>query len=129
MLKIRLARHGRTNVPSFRVVVTEHKEAAKGHYLEAVGFYNPKIGTFKIDKEKIKHWLGLGAKPSDRVARLLKKEGVKHKFIVVHERPTRAPKVKKAVPEAGTAPQAVVPEAKEKVQEEKPAPAKEAAQA
>jgi small subunit ribosomal protein S16 len=128
MLKIRLSRHGRTNVPAFRVVVTDHREAAKGHYIEAVGFYNPKIGELKIDKEKIKHWLDRGAKPSDRIARLLKKEGMKHKFIVIHERPARAPKVKKTASESGVAPQTAVPTVKEEVKKEKQAPVEAAEQ-
>lgn len=68
MLKIRLQRIGRKNDPSFRVVLTDSKNAAKsGKFLEVIGTYNPKSGetVFKIDR--IKYWMSKGAKVSDTV--------------------------------------------------------------
>ncbi|MEA3387446.1 MAG: 30S ribosomal protein S16 [Patescibacteria group bacterium] len=58
MLKIRLARAGKKNMPFFRVVLTEHTKASKHGYQEVLGFFNPLTKEFKIkDVEKIKKYL------------------------------------------------------------------------
>lgn len=86
MLKIRLQRTGRENIPFYRIVVAEHTSPVKGKVIERVGFYNPLIKpwSFEFDKEKIPAWIKKGAKPSNTVARLLKAAGVAdmEKFIV-----------------------------------------------
>jgi len=86
VLKIRLQRTGRENIPFYRVVVTEHKNSAKGKFLVNLGFYNPimKPWQFKVDENKVLEWIKKGAKPSNTVARLLKASGVKDmdKFII-----------------------------------------------
>lgn len=76
MLKLRLKRVGRRHDPSFRVVVTENTAPPKGKYLEAVGFYNARLKQIKLDAERIRHWLSVGAQPTDTVHNLLVKEGV-----------------------------------------------------
>ena len=66
MLKIRLQRIGRKNDPSFRVVLTDSKNSTKsGKFLEILGTYNPKAGQAKFQAERIKYWMGRGAKLSD----------------------------------------------------------------
>lgn len=76
MLKLRLKRVGRRHDPSFRVVVTENTTPPKGKYLEAVGFYNARLKQIKLDADRIRHWLSVGAQPTDTVHNLLIKEGV-----------------------------------------------------
>lgn len=77
MLKIRLTRVGKHAQPSFRVVLQEHTSAAKGKFIEALGYYKPadKPKVLNVDGERVKYWISVGAKPSDTVAVLLKKNG------------------------------------------------------
>lgn len=86
MLVIRFLRVGKRNQPSFRIVVTEKKRAAKsGRFIEKVGFYNPLTRTKGFNTERIKYWLSVGAKPSDTVWNLLVAEKiVEGKKISVH---------------------------------------------
>ncbi len=72
MLKIRLSRAGKRNMPFFRVVLTEHTRAAKHGYKEVLGFYNPLTKEFKIkDLTKIKEYLSHGVQLSPRVKKLM----------------------------------------------------------
>jgi small subunit ribosomal protein S16 len=72
MLKIRLQRIGRKNDPAFRVVLTDSKNSAKsGKFLEILGTYNPKAGEKKLEVERIKYWMGTGAKCSDTMHNFL----------------------------------------------------------
>ncbi len=82
MLKIRLARGGRKNVPFYRIVATNSTSPRDSKFLEKLGTYNPLANDsdekkLVINKERIEHWLSVGAKPSDRVALFLVKLGVK----------------------------------------------------
>ena len=83
MLRIRLQRTGRENLPTFRLVVAEHQKPVKGKYKEILGHFlplhNPKILEYKA--ERIVHWIKHGARPSNTVARLLKKNGFKEQGI------------------------------------------------
>jgi len=85
MLVIRLQRTGRENLPTYRLVVAEKARPVKGKFLEIVGHYLPAQdpAVFKVESEKIEGWIGKGAIPSDTVARLLRKNGLKNmdKFI------------------------------------------------
>ena len=73
MLKIRLQRIGRKNDPAFRAVLTDSKNSAKsGKFLEILGTYNPKAGEKNLIIERIKYWIGQGAKCS----------GTMHNFLV-----------------------------------------------
>ena len=69
MLTIRLARIGKKKHPFYRVVVTEKTRPRNGRVVELVGTYDPlkKPAELKLDAERIKHWLGVGAQPSDTV--------------------------------------------------------------
>jgi small subunit ribosomal protein S16 len=75
MLSIRLRRMGSTKKPYFRVVVTEARSARDSSFVENVGTYHPrsKPAQVNINKERVEHWLKLGAKPSDSVRTLLAK--------------------------------------------------------
>jgi small subunit ribosomal protein S16 len=75
MLSIRLRRMGSTKKPYFRVVVTEARSARDSSFVENVGTYHPraKPAQVNINKERVQHWLKLGARPSDSVRTLLAK--------------------------------------------------------
>ncbi|MGB0632744.1 MAG: 30S ribosomal protein S16 [Alphaproteobacteria bacterium] len=75
-LKLRLSRGGAKKRPYYRIVVADSRMPRDGRYIERVGTYNPMLpqehpDRIKLDGERIKHWLGIGAKPSDRVAKFL----------------------------------------------------------
>ena len=74
MVKIRLARGGTKKKPYDRVVVADQRCKRDGRYLEHIGFYNPMVteNRFEINTERVKHWLSVGAQPTDRVSRLMK---------------------------------------------------------
>lgn len=74
MVKIRLFRTGRKNLPAYRVVVVDSKTKRDGKNIEIIGSYNP-LGKQEvtIDKERYAYWLARGAQPSERVAKLFTK--------------------------------------------------------
>ena len=76
-VKIRLARHGAKKKPFYRIVVADGESPRDGRYLENVGTYDPLFDPAKVilKSERIKYWIDQGAKPSDTVRSLLKKEG------------------------------------------------------
>lgn len=78
MLKIRLRRTGARKKPSYRLVVAESTAPRDGQFIEIIGFYDPLTdpATVRIDDEKARRWLGQGAQPTERVARLLAREGI-----------------------------------------------------
>ncbi len=86
MLVIRFQRTGRRNVPTFRLVVAEKSKAVKGKVVEYLGHYLPARNphVFEFEKDRLDHWLKMGAHPSDTAARLLTRAGIKNleKFIV-----------------------------------------------
>lgn len=92
MLKIRLRRTGRKGSPHYRIVVAEHTTKTTGKYVDLVGHYNPNSKELHIKADQIKHWLDNGAKPSNRVAKLLTQEGLKHKHVSIHLKPERKSK-------------------------------------
>jgi len=77
-LRIRLTRMGSKKRPFYRVVAMDSQTRRDGRPLDFVGHYNPMTdpAEIKIDKDKVKKWLDLGAKPSDTVLALLKKAGI-----------------------------------------------------
>lgn len=77
MVRIRLRRLGAMKQPSYRVVVADQHSARDGRIIENIGFYNPRTEpeTINIDVERARYWLGVGAQPSETVARLLKVAG------------------------------------------------------
>ena len=77
-VKIRLARHGATKRPFYRIVVADSECKRDGRYLENVGTYNPLKDPAEVtlNTERVQYWLQQGAIPTDTVKTLLKKEGV-----------------------------------------------------
>lgn len=112
MLMIRLQRTGRENLPTYRLVVAEKHKPVKGKFLEILGHYlparDPRI--FEFNKERIEHWVKQGACPTDTVARLLSKEGMKGLEKFVHKYTKQRVK-KEQPPEQAAPPKAAAPEA------------------
>jgi len=76
MLKLRLSRGGTKKRPVYKVVVADSRFARDGRFIEKVGFFNPLLPKDKkervgLEAERIKYWLGQGAQPTTRVARIL----------------------------------------------------------
>ncbi|NLF45729.1 MAG: 30S ribosomal protein S16 [Syntrophomonadaceae bacterium] len=80
--KIRLKRMGAKKRPFYRVVVADARSPRDGRFIEEIGYYDPATdpATIKIDEELALKWLGDGAKPSDTVKSLFKKQGIMEKF-------------------------------------------------
>ena len=78
MVKIRMKRMGMKKEPFYRIIVTDSRNARDGRAIEELGYYNPiaEPSELKINGERAKYWLGVGAQPSDTVHGLLKKSGV-----------------------------------------------------
>jgi len=76
MVCIRLSRGGAKKRPFYHIVVTDSRNRRDGRYIERLGFFNPIASggeeRLRIDVGRVEHWVGHGAKPSDRVASLLK---------------------------------------------------------
>jgi small subunit ribosomal protein S16 len=77
-LKIRLARRGAKKRPFYHIVVADIRAPRDGNYIEKLGTYNPMIENDRVTlvEERIKHWLSHGAKPTERVAKLLAAAGL-----------------------------------------------------
>jgi len=73
VLSIRLARIGKKKKPFYRIVVIDKRRPRNGRTVEIVGTYDPlkKPAEIELDAERIKHWLGCGAQPSDTVRSFL----------------------------------------------------------
>jgi len=73
-VKIRLARFGKKNNPSYRIVVCDAREKREGKFLEIIGNYNTKSGP-KIDDKRYSYWISVGAQPTKAVLNLMKNVG------------------------------------------------------
>lgn len=98
-LKIRLARGGAKKRPFYRMVVTDSRNARDGNFLEKLGFYNPFVEHGSTDRivvnaERVKYWLSVGAKTSERVAVLLSTLGLVEKPKIIESPKKSAPKKK-----------------------------------
>jgi small subunit ribosomal protein S16 len=81
-LKIRLARAGAKKRPFYRIVVADSRNPRDGRYIEKIGTFNPLLPRDSADRvnlevERVKHWLGVGAQPTDRVLRFLDAAGIR----------------------------------------------------
>ena len=145
MIKIRLSRGGTKKRPVYKVVIADSRRARDGRFIEKVGFFNPLLPKDKkervgLEAERIKYWLGQGAQPTTRVARILGENGIiampangsnPNKAIPKKERkkegdeaaPAAAPAAE-AAPKAEAAPVAEAP--KEEVPKAEAAPVAEA---
>lgn len=80
-IALRLARGGAKKRPYYRIVAADSRRARDGKYLEQIGTYNPMLAKddenrVKLDEDRARYWLGVGAQPSDRVLRFLDAAGV-----------------------------------------------------
>lgn len=75
MVTIRLARGGAKKRPFYHIVVTDSRKRRDSGYIEQLGYFNPRATgqetRLHVDLERVKHWQGVGAQPSERVAKLL----------------------------------------------------------
>jgi len=83
-VSIRLARGGAKKRPYYRIVVANSRSPRDGAFIEKIGSYNPLLAKddanrVQIDADRAKHWLSVGAQPTDRVARFLDAAGVKER--------------------------------------------------
>ena len=83
-MKIRLARGGSKKRPFYRIVAADSRMRRDGRYIERLGTYNPLLPKdseerVKMNMERIQYWLGEGAQPTDRIARMLEAAGVRDK--------------------------------------------------
>src|SRR6186713_2664692 len=81
---IRLSRGGSKKRPYYRIVVSDSRSARDGKYLEQIGTYNPLLAKddtnrVKLDEDRARYWLGVGAQATDRVARFLDAAGIKER--------------------------------------------------
>jgi len=80
-LKIRMTRGGTKKRPFYSIVVADGRSPRDGRFIEKIGTYNPMLvhdnpERVKFDAERMKHWLSVGAQPSDRIAIFLHKAGM-----------------------------------------------------
>ncbi len=83
-ISIRLSRGGAKKRPYYRIVVANSRSPRDGKYLEQIGTYNPLLAKdsperVKLNDERARYWLGVGAQPTDRVARFLDAAGPKER--------------------------------------------------
>ncbi len=83
-LSIRLSRGGSKKRPYYRIVVADARSPRDGKFIEKIGNYNPLLKKddekrVVLDADRAKHWLGVGAQPTDRVARFLDATGVRER--------------------------------------------------
>lgn len=83
MLVIRLTRTGKKGQPNYRIVVADSRKSVYSPYVANIGHYDPRTKKVVLDKEQALDWMNKGAKPSNTVAKILEKEGLKHKSIVI----------------------------------------------
>lgn len=138
MLAIRLQRTGRKGHAQYRVIVQEgHRSPNSGKVVKTLGNYNPHTKEAVIDKDQAQTFLNNGAQPSERIAKILKANGVKlPKWVQVADpikRTTRNPeKLRRNQPKEESAPVEETPEPKpenvEEKSEEKPAESTESSE-
>ncbi len=98
-VSMRLSRGGSKKRPYYRIVVANSRAPRDGNYLEQIGTYNPLLAKddenrVKLVEDRARYWLGVGAQPTDRVARMLDKAGVKERAAT--NNPNKAEPGKKA---------------------------------
>ncbi|MDP2629760.1 MAG: 30S ribosomal protein S16 [Candidatus Harrisonbacteria bacterium] len=148
MLTIKFRRIGKKNQPSYRVVVSERGSKLQGRHREDLGWYNPHSKAVDLKEDRIKHWLSVGAQPSNTIHNLFVNKGlIEGKKVSSHskskkaaeEAPVQAPvaeeKTEEATPaeepaqeqetQAEPAEEAPAPVEEEKKEEETPAEAKQ----
>jgi len=118
MLRIRLQRVGRKHEPSFRIVLTESQNSTKtGRVLEVLGNHDPRFHNPTIKADRVKHWISVGAKPTDTMHNLLVTQKIiegKKKNVL----PRKSPIVKEpSAEEKAKAAEAAAPKAEVSIEE------------
>jgi small subunit ribosomal protein S16 len=98
-IRIRLSRGGAKKRPYYRIVIADSRSPRDGRYIERVGTYDPMLPKesgerVKLNEERIKYWLGVGAQPSDRVARFLADANMGDKLVIPKQTKQHLPKAK-----------------------------------
>jgi len=98
-VSLRLSRGGSKKRPYYKIVVANSRAPRDGKYLEQVGTYNPLLAKddanrVRLVEDRVNYWLGVGAQPTDRVARMLDKAGIKERAATVN--PSKGEPGKKA---------------------------------
>ncbi len=80
-LKIRLSRGGSKKRPFYRIVIADSRAPRDGRFIEKIGFHNPLLpkdheDRVRLDEDRARHWLSVGARPTDRVARFMSERGL-----------------------------------------------------
>ena len=88
-VSLRLSRGGSKKRPYYKIVIASSRAPRDGAFLEQVGTYNPLLAKddenrVRLVEDRVKYWLGVGAQPTDRVARLLDKAGIKERAATVN---------------------------------------------
>ena len=88
-VSLRLSRGGSKKRPYYKIVVANSRAPRDGKYLEQVGTYNPLLAKddenrVRLVEDRVRYWLGVGAQPTDRVARMLDKAGIKERAPTVN---------------------------------------------
>jgi len=99
MLVLRMARHGAKKRPFYHIVLADSRAPRDGRFIEQVGSYNPMLARenperVKLKEDRIKHWLGKGAQPSERVAKFLHAAGLGPKVDIRQTPKKSAPRAK-----------------------------------
>jgi small subunit ribosomal protein S16 len=81
MVKLRLRRDGAKKKPFYHVVAADVRRARDGRYIEELGYYNPMVAAgvepiMELKEERLRYWLSVGALPTDKVAAILRKQGI-----------------------------------------------------
>lgn len=109
MVVLRLSRVGKKSHPTFRLIASDKQKDTVGTYLELLGSYDPHASPSRIEfkADRVKHWLSVGAQPSDTVHNLLVEKGLieSPKKVVAKAKKTEAEPTDKA-PAESTAPAA-----------------------
>lgn len=88
-VSIRLSRGGAKKRPYYKIVVANSRAPRDGKYLEQIGTYNPVLAKddenrVRLNEDRVRYWIGVGAQPTDRVARMLDKAGIKERAATVN---------------------------------------------
>ena len=129
---IRLSRGGAKKRPYYRIVVSDTRSPRDGKYLEQIGTYNPMLPKdseerVKLDEDRARHWLSVGAKPTDRVHRFLDAAGILERAPRNNPKKGEPGEAAKERAEEKAAKAAEAEEAAKAAEEEANAPAEEAA--
>ena len=104
-VKIRLARGGAKKRPFYRIVVADVTAPRDGRFIEKIGTYNPMLPKdhqhrLHVNEDRVKHWIGVGAQPTDRVRKMLSPLGLVEGYVQRDQPKKSAPGRKRAEREA-----------------------------